>query len=258
MMAAGGYKMFVRLGESNGGVVGANAMAGFGAETLALMFYTPLDVAKQRLQVSPVGTTVATMARGLLRERGVAGLWAGYWAGLAVWGPYSAIYFGVYESIKKASQQQYGVHDNHGNNAHQRDGSSSSNNSDGGSLGDGRSAGGAFLSPVEFAAGVTGGAVGAVVTQPLDCAKTRLQVGAQEVSSVLGRSDARHVIPAGLGLVRTLRAIVKEEGAAVLWRGAAARALHLAPGAGITISVFEAIYRLLDPGTPSPTASDVT
>lgn len=229
--------MFARLGERNGGFVGSNAVAGFGAETLALVMYTPLDVAKQRLQVSPVGTTVGSMARALLRERGVAGLWSGYMAGLAVWGPYSAIYFGVYEAVKQAVRGR------------KNDGTNYKKTRRVGENGHGnKSSGGVVFSPIEFVAGLTGGAAGAVATQPLDCVKTRMQVGAQEVSAVLGQGDhRRRVVPAGWGLVRTFRMIVTEEGAAVLWRGAAARALHLAPGAGITISLFEAMYRVLEP-----------
>ena len=39
--------------------------------------------------------------------------------------------------------------------------------------------------------------------------------------------------------------VYAEEGARALWRGAAARALWLTPGCAITITVFEAVERLL-------------
>jgi inorganic pyrophosphatase/solute carrier family 25 iron transporter 28/37 len=81
----GGYKLVGRyLGEHRPEAPFPNAIAGFSAEVLALTVYTPMDVTKQRLQVAPAGTTVGMMLTTLTRERGVRGLWSGYWAGLMV------------------------------------------------------------------------------------------------------------------------------------------------------------------------------
>ena len=96
----------------------------------------------------------------------------------------------------------------------------------------------------ELAAGVVAGGAGALITQPLDCVKTRIQVGRQRLSNVVdgGRSGS------GSGSLRAmdvLRDILKEEGATALFRGSAARVLWLAPGCGVTIAVFESVQRFL-------------
>ena len=83
------------------------------------------------------------------------------------------------------------------------------------------------------------GAVAAVLTQPLDCAKTRLQVGACEP---------------GASFIQVLRQTYALEGGSALMRGAAARALWLAPGCGLSMTVFEAFSRALG-GSCSPSCS---
>lgn len=222
----GGYKLVGRyLGEHRPEAPFPNAIAGFSAEVLALTVYTPMDVTKQRLQVAPAGTTVGMMLTTLTRERGVRGLWSGYWAGLMVWGPYSAIFFGVYEQVKEGLLSA------------PRTAPISSGNSN----------------VVEFLAGVSGGAVGAIITQPLDCIKTRVQVGGQSLSAALGwgagrgaKGDLQHrAVRPSHGLGATLREVLAHEGPAALMRGTAARVLWLAPGAGVTITLFETIHRLL-------------
>jgi len=89
------------------------------------------------------------------------------------------------------------------------------------------------------AAGMISGAVAAVLTQPLDCAKTRLQVGACEP---------------GASFIQVLRQTYALEGGSALMRGAAARALWLAPGCGLSMTVFEAFSRALG-GSCSPSCS---
>lgn len=75
-------------------------------------------------------------------------------------------------------------------------------------------------------AGVAG-AIAAVIMTPVDVVKTRImtaRVGAQSA-----------------GIVGTLRTIVAEEGAGTLMKGVIPRIMFLAPLAGITFSVYEAV-----------------
>ena len=81
-------------------------------------------------------------------------------------------------------------------------------------------------------AGVGAGGAAALVTQPLDCAKTRIQVGQA---------------PRSAGLLQVLARVHAREGFGALMRGAAARAMWLAPGCGITITVFERVEAWLRP-----------
>lgn len=71
------------------------------------------------------------------------------------------------------------------------------------------------------------GAIAAVIMTPVDVVKTRIMTA---------RAGA---VPAGL--ITTLRNIVAEEGAGVLMKGVLPRIVYLAPLAGITFSVYEAV-----------------
>jgi solute carrier family 25 (mitochondrial S-adenosylmethionine transporter), member 26 len=73
------------------------------------------------------------------------------------------------------------------------------------------------------------GAIAAVIMTPVDVVKTRLMT--QRAGDI-----ARYT-----GIVGTLRRIIAEEGAATLMRGVIPRILFLAPLAGITFSVYEAV-----------------
>eukprot|EP00177_Eucheuma_denticulatum_P004663 GFKZ01008478.1.p1 GENE.GFKZ01008478.1~~GFKZ01008478.1.p1 ORF type:complete len:405 (+),score=76.82 GFKZ01008478.1:147-1217(+) len=77
-------------------------------------------------------------------------------------------------------------------------------------------------------AGVAG-AVAAVIMTPVDVVKTRIMT--QKAGAAVQYS----------GIVGTLRKIVAEEGAATLMKGVVPRIVFLAPLAGITFSVYEAV-----------------
>ena len=122
-----------------------DAAAGLVAETIASVLWTPVDVVKQRLQVGSTGQTIAGTIGAAYNAAGSAsGLWRGYFAGLMVWGPFSSVYFMTYEMLLR---QVAATHD-------------------------------AKLSD-NLVCGVSAGSVAALTTQPLDCAKTRIQASAQ-------------------------------------------------------------------------------
>ena len=177
-------------------------LAGFGAQVFANIYWTPLDVVKQRMQVSPVGTHVGAVLRSVVDSHGVLGFWRGYNAGLLVWGPYSGIYFAVFEMMKNTTTGLF-----HTNGVGPTD-----------------EAVGTESVTQALACGMGASMVAAVLTQPLDCVKTRIQVLGGDPSAF-----------------RVLQNVLQKEGGQGLWRGAAARVLWLAPGGGITLCVFEAV-----------------
>lgn len=75
-------------------------------------------------------------------------------------------------------------------------------------------------------AGVSG-AIAAVILTPIDVVKTRIMTAQAGTASV--------------GIIQTLKNIVAEEGAATLMKGVIPRVVFLAPLAGITFSVYEAV-----------------
>ena len=207
----GSYHAMRRLLSGDDNVQGSSpwrdAGAGAGAEVIASLLFTPLDVLKQRMQVAPVGTSVSDVVRGACAGIGVGGLWRGYFAGITVWAPYSAAYFSAYEAFRDALRSASSGDGGEGANAAQ-----------------------------SASAGAAAGGVAALITQPLDCAKTRIQVGqAGQVGKV----------PGPVEIFTVVRQVWVNEGASALVRGGLARMLWLAPASAVTITVFETVAAAL-------------
>ncbi|RYH29834.1 solute carrier family 25 protein [archaeon] len=69
------------------------------------IFFIPVDVVKERLQVQSTCNT-GYQYRGsldafatILRQEGFRGLYKGYWATLFSYGPFSSIYFWIFEEV---------------------------------------------------------------------------------------------------------------------------------------------------------------
>ena len=204
----GSYHAMRRVLSGDDNVQGSSpwrdAGAGAGAEVIASLLFTPLDVLKQRMQVAPVGTSVADVVRSACAGIGVGGLWRGYFAGITVWAPYSAVYFSAYEAFRDAFRSAGSCDGGEGANAAQ-----------------------------SASAGAAAGGVAALLTQPLDCAKTRIQVG--QVGKV----------PGPVEIFTVVRQVWVNEGASALVRGSLARMLWLAPASAVTITVFETVAAAL-------------
>jgi len=85
-----------------------------------------------------------------------------------------------------------------------------------------------------LALGGISGALAAVIMTPIDVVKTRLMT--QTASSGL---------PQYSGVINTLKQILREEGGMALFKGVIPRVVFLAPLAGITFSVYEAVSKKL-------------
>lgn len=131
-----GYEESKRLigGES----ASTHLAAGFIADVAGSLIWVPNDVVKQRCQVSP-GISSYTMVRQIVANEGVFGLYRGYGASLAVYGPFVAVYFAGYEWLRR------------------------------------RIPGGDSFSG-QIVSGAFGATVASALTNPLDVVKTRLQV----------------------------------------------------------------------------------
>lgn len=153
--------------------------------------------------------------RSIMATEGVAGVYRGYTATLLSFGPFSALYFLFYEQFKAAAQSALQEQEQE------------------------QGTGAAPLPPLPFWAslgvGASAGSAAAVVTNPLDLAKLRLQV--QRASAGAPRSDKTAFGYSGVG--DALRAIVRQEGAAALMRGAGARVAFSAPMTAVSFALFE-------------------
>jgi len=124
--------------------------AGLAAEALSCIVWVPTDVLKERAQATGMTPSITN----IIRRDGIRGLYKGYGATLASFGPFSAFYFMFVEQIKAGIKQV--------------------NNREN-------------LTLLELvpACSVAGGAA-ALITAPLDLVKTRIQVDREYKSVISG------------------------------------------------------------------------
>lgn len=212
--------------------------SGMLAEALACIIYVPVDVVKERMQVQRSSNLSIQGAsqnyqgswdalQKIMRTEGMRGIYKGYGATLASFGPFSALYFMFYERCKLCSTEylhglsQYTDKQNNGG---------STTRVEGGDL--------PLLHLVACSAGA--GALASWLTSPLDMAKLRLQVQRGQSAAGVCKVD-----PMGIqavqygGMVDCLRSAYKEGGVRGLFRGAGARVIHFAPATTVTMVCYE-------------------
>jgi len=200
------------------------------AEAVTCIIYVPVDVVKERMQVQRrSGATEINgyqqyqykgswdALRKIIQTEGMRGIYKGYGATLASFGPFSAFYFMFYERCKSWSReyinQQYS----------QSDGATESVNDSDLPL----------LHLIACSAGA--GALASWITSPLDMAKLRLQVQrGQAAATPNGVNPMQY-----RGMVDCLRAAYHEGGLRGLFRGAGARVIHFAPATTVTMTCYE-------------------
>lgn len=199
--------------------------AGMLAETFACIIYVPVDVVKERLQVQR-GIGVGSMHyhgsydafRKIIRDEGLRGIYKGYFATLASFGPFSALYFVFYEQLKEISRAR--VRSSSTVDATDR-----------------------IDIPFHYTVvgSASAGAAAAWLTSPLDMAKLRLQI--QRGEHVL---NASHSCDEKMyrGMIDCLIQIYKEKGLPGLFRGAGARVIHYVPAMTVTMTCYEEFRQL--------------
>mmetsp|Transcript_19477 Transcript_19477/g.40774 ORF Transcript_19477/g.40774 Transcript_19477/m.40774 type:complete len:369 (+) Transcript_19477:143-1249(+) len=212
--------------------------SGMLAEALACIIYVPVDVVKERMQVQRLSNLSIQGAsqnyhgswdalQKIIKTEGTRGIYKGYAATLASFGPFSALYFMFYERCKLWSTEYlYRQSQETDTQNNER----SAKRVEGGDL--------PSLHLVACSAGA--GALASWLTSPLDMAKLRLQVqrrqsatGVFKVDS-MGNQTVRH-----RGMVDCLQSAYKEGGVRGLFRGAGARVIHFAPATTITMVCYE-------------------
>ena len=187
------------------------------AETVAWLFFVPVDVLKERLQVQSKLKTYKYSSdlnafTQVLRNEGIRGLYKAYPATVFSFGPFSAFYFLFYEKMKGIMVQ---------------------NDPD------------TYLDKVKHSSHVQigffqsmfwsmiAGAGASLLTNPLDLVKLRLQV--QRGSKSAGASqqfEYKHMLDG-------LNQVIRKEGPIALWNGSFARMWTHFPTVAITMSVLE-------------------
>lgn len=90
----------------------AHFSAGIVADLCGALIWCPMDVIKQRLQAqqtknSKYMNSYQTFWK-ILSTEGIKGLYKGYWAAIATYGPFVGIYFMCYEKMKQISSRVLG------------------------------------------------------------------------------------------------------------------------------------------------------
>ena len=213
------YELSKQTLEANVGSGGAavHLSAGLLAETVSCVVFVPVDVVKERLQVQKLGGSNAYRGswdafRTIVRYDGFNGIYRGYGATLASFGPFSALYFAFYEALRETALRK-------------------------------------LEQPKELptwaalACSSTAGSAAAWATSPLDMAKLRMQVERRRVGS---KSSAGSTAVEYRNMVQSLMRIHAVEGLQGLWKGSVARVAFTASNTAVTMAVFERARATID------------
>ena len=208
-----------------------NVLTGIVAQALAGIAYTPVDVIKERMQVSSVlpkhlktnngidYRNVFDAVKTIAQNEGVKnGLMRGYWAQNFVWWPWSASYFVVYEKGLEIFSRSNNNNNNNNNDDDDDDSVQTVYN----------------VSP-HAASAFTAATFATVLTHPLDLCKTRIQTMTAKGMNGGGGGS--------LTLKMACVDVVKTEGVLALYRGVWARILSVAPGSAISFYAYESIRK---------------
>jgi hypothetical protein len=186
--------------------------SGIMAEAVACLIYVPVDVIKERLQVQHRGDSLNYKGGWdalvkISRTEGLSGIYKGYAATLASFGPFSALYFVLYERFKLWSIDY--------------------------------SKSEILPFPWIILSSASAGALASWITSPLDMAKLRLQVQRGLASSPRGKTGASFEVASYRGVWDCLNYSYQKDGVRGLFRGAGARVLHFVPATTVTMTCYE-------------------
>ena len=238
-----------------------NIITGVVAQAFAGIAYTPVDVVKERMQVSSVLPTNLKTNNGvdyrnafdalktIVKNEGIKnGLMRGYWAQNFVWWPWSACYFVAYEkgleifrrnnndnkSSLRVDDDNGGVFGGDAERSNFE--SSSSSSSSVKSSSSFYREGGWYennISPHAVSA-FAAATCATILTHPLDLCKTRVQTMTNN-----NNNNNKKVMT----LRTVFKDVVRKEGVLALYRGVFARVLSVAPGSAISFYAYESIRK---------------
>lgn len=237
-----------------------NIITGVVAQAFAGIAYTPVDVVKERMQVSSVLPTNLKTNNGvdyrnafdalktIVKNEGIKnGLMRGYWAQNFVWWPWSACYFVAYEKgleifrrNNNNNKSSLRVDDDNGGvfggDAERSNFESSSSSSSVKSSSSFYREGGWYennISPHAVSA-FAAATCATILTHPLDLCKTRVQTMTND-----NNNNNKKVMT----LQTVFKDVVRKEGVLALYRGVFARVLSVAPGSAISFYAYESIRK---------------
>lgn len=176
---------------------------------------TPMEVTKSRLQKGNEGTSGIKLLKKIARTEGVRGIWRGYTVSLAVYGPYTALYWPVYEQTKSVFIPSYNPTDT----THTQDQTSDLNK------------GTTYLTARYSLCAALSCMVSAGLTHPIAVLQSTVQT-----------SGGLHNSSLPVGPIRSaLNRIWNEGGPKGFTRGAFARMTYMVPSNIISMSIYEVL-----------------
>lgn len=222
---------------SHGQEFAVHFMSGMLAEAVCCVIYVPVDVVKERLQIQQQQQQQRNVPnnghnpnyqyngsfdalRQIIKAEGIRGIYKGYGATLASFGPFSALYFMFYEQCKALSREYI----DRQNNITEKNMAPPIKDGD--------------LPLFHLIACSSGaGALASWLTSPLDMAKLRLQVQRGQQAAAKGGNQT--TVLQHRSMLDCLRSAYQEGGVHGLFRGAGARVLHFVPATTITMTGYE-------------------
>mmetsp|Transcript_33868 Transcript_33868/g.36550 ORF Transcript_33868/g.36550 Transcript_33868/m.36550 type:complete len:327 (-) Transcript_33868:98-1078(-) len=204
-------------------------MSGILAETVACVVYVPVDVIKERLQIQYTRKTDKALYNNgwdalikISKTEGISGIYKGYGATLASYGPFSAFYFAFYEQFKSWSKIY-----------HLQQKENNSNKMAVTTI--------TTTLPLSYTilCSAGAGAIASFLTSPLDMVKLRLQVqrGTQTTPLSTVVNDTPTILHRGMSDALTYA--WRTGGFTGLFKGAGARVLHFVPLTTVTMTSYE-------------------
>jgi hypothetical protein len=204
--------------QGSGGEFALYFFSGMLAETIACVIYVPVDVVKERMQVQHGMSHMQGQYRNswdalkqIVRQEGVSGIYRGYAATLASFGPFSAMYFVFYERFKHWTRERVARNDPTISTFDKVE----------------------IPFSYTLLSSCSAGALASWLTSPLDMAKLRLQI---QRGKLANKGEVELIYR---GMLDCLRYAYRDGGIPGLFRGAGARVLHFAPATTITMTSYE-------------------
>lgn len=191
----------------------ANGVAGLVSNLVSCAYYVPLEVVCQRLMVQGLPRT--TVCNGpfdvvckVIKAEGFRGMYRGFGLTVVTQSPASALWWGAYAAAQHVIWRSLGYRDCMDKKLSHME-----------------------MVTVQATAGMVAGACSSVITTPIDTVKTRLQV----IDDIGGGRPS---------VLKTARALVKEDGWRGFYRGFGPRFLNMSLYGTSMIVTYELIKRL--------------
>jgi hypothetical protein len=194
----------------------AHFLSGFIAETVSCVFWVPIDVIKERLQVQShkgggYRNTIHAL-QTIARYEGIRGIYKGYSSTILSFGPFSAFMFMFFEQFKKCGEKFCGTTD--------------------------------LSFSCSLLCSAMAATLAALITNPLDLVKLRLQIQRRKLASSTSHTAS---LPSYgyTHFANGLLKVLQEEGVRALYKGAFTRMMFSGSYTALSLSLYEQLKKFI-------------